>query len=370
MVTWYKEVERIMLNQYSINSTAEISPIWFSQIQNRYDAEIRNDQKVFHWTDSSELWDWDNCTVTAVKISENETRIVVRSKHKVHSNYRKKKVELKYMLGFDITKIEIPKIEKYHQPPEDNVKDKAYGPLRERWVFQVDSDYWIWQWAEDQKTLEESEVYKLYLKLIKVQSMPYAGKKSIFKDNEQEEDNLNDKIIPVIYQPAIDSWKNYVREIHCHKVSGNELEVTILFNNENLREHAILNPIYEWFRSWFYGRVIDVETFRILLVEKLPENFEFRGIYSGENDLEQDDIHGDKPDSNGKVQLHKIKYYFVNTFHPILFINTANHAMSEHDTNHSIWKWEYLPWENDSPIVFGKKSREKINKSFRPKLRF
>ena len=114
--------------------------------------------------------------------------------------------------------------------------------------------------------------------------MPYAGKKSIFKDNEQEEDNLNDKIIPVIYQPAIDSWKNYVREIHCHKVSGNELEVTILFNNENLREHAILNPIYEWFRSWFYGRVIDVETFRILLVEKLPENFEFRGIYSGEND--------------------------------------------------------------------------------------
>ena len=98
MVTWYKEVERIMLNQCSINSTAEISPIWFSQIQNRYDAEIRNDQKVFHWTDSSELWDWDNCTVTAVKISENETRIVVRSKHKVHSNYRKKKVELKYML--------------------------------------------------------------------------------------------------------------------------------------------------------------------------------------------------------------------------------------------------------------------------------
>ena len=151
-----------MLKQNPINSTTEISPIWFSQIQNRYDAEIRDNQKVFHWTDSSELWDWDNCSVTAVKISENETRIVIRSKHNVHSKYRKKKVELKYMFGFDITKIQIPKSEKYHQPPKDNVKDKVYGPLRERWVFQVDNDYWIWQWAEDQKTLEESEVYKLY----------------------------------------------------------------------------------------------------------------------------------------------------------------------------------------------------------------
>jgi hypothetical protein len=336
-------------------------------MQNRYDAEIRNNQKVFHWTDSSELWDWDNCSVAAVKISENKTRIVIRSSHNVRSNYRKKRVKLKYMLGFDVTKIHIPKSEKYHQPPKHNVKNKVYGPLRERWVFQIDNDYWIWQWAEDRKTLEESEVYKLYEMLIKVQSTPYSGKKSIFKDTaRKEEDNPNYTIIPVIYQPAIDSWKNFVREIHCHIVSSYELEVTILFNNENLREHATLNPIYEWFRSWFYGRVIDVETFRIILIEKIPENFELKGIYSGDNDLEQDDIHGDKPDSYGKVPLHKIKYYFVSTSHPIVFINTANHAMSEHDTNHSIWKWEYTCWEKDSPIIYGQKSREKIDKSFRP----
>lgn len=358
-----------MLKQNPINSVLEISPIWFSQKQNRYDAEIKNNQKVFHWTDSSEIWDWDNCSVNAVKISENETRIVITSKHKVRSKYRRKMVELKYMLGFDITKIHTPKSEEYHQPPKDNVKNKVYGPLRQRWVFQIDSDYWIWQWAENSKTLDESEVYKLYEMLITVQSTPYSGRKSIFKNNLQKEDNHNDTIIPVIYQPAIDSWKNFVREIHCRRVNSNEVEVTILFNNEHLREHAILNPFYEWFRSLFYGRVIDAETFRIKLIKETPENFEFKGIYSGDNDLEKDNIHGDKADSYGKVPLHKIKYYFASTSHPIVFINTANHAMSEHDTNHSIWKWEYTCWEHGSPIVFGKKSREKIDKSFRPKFR-
>lgn len=347
----------------------EKSPIWFSQKQNRYDAEIKKDQKVFHWTDSSELWDWDNCDVTAVKTSENQTKVVIRSKQKVHSRYRNRIVELKYMLGFDIGNVQPPESEQYHEPPKDNLKNKTYGPLRQRWVVQLDSYYWIWQWAENNKTLEESEVYKIFEMLRRVQSTPYSGRKSIFKNNMQEHENHNDRIIPVVYQPAIDSWKNFVREIHCYRVDNDELEVTILFNNEHLREHAILNPVYEWFRSLFYGRVIDIETFRIIFVEKVPENFEFKDIYSLDNNVEEDEIHGDKPNSYGKVPMHKIKYYFASTYHPIVFINTANHAMAEYDTNHAIWKWEYVCWENDSPVVFGNKSREEIDKSFRPKLR-
>jgi hypothetical protein len=63
-------------------------------------------------------------------------------------------------------------------------------------------------------------------------------------------------MIPVIYQPAIDSWKNFVREIHCHRVDSNEFEVTILFNNEHLREHAILNPIYEWSEVYFMDELL------------------------------------------------------------------------------------------------------------------
>jgi hypothetical protein len=56
--------------------------------------------------------------------------------------------------------------------------------------------------------------------------------------------------------------------------------------------------------------------------------------------------------------------------HPIIFINTSNHAMSEHDTNHRLWKWEYIAWQKDGPIEFGERSREEIDNSFKPNLRF
>ena len=287
----------------------------------------------------------------------------------MHSEYRKKDVELKYMLGFDVTNIQPPKCEEYHQPPKDNLKNKTYGSLRMRWVFQIDSQYWIWQWCEDRKTLQDSEVYKVYEMLIKVESTPYSGKKSIFDVNLDGNNSSSDAIIPVIYQPAIDSWKNFIREVHFYQVNNYEFEITILFNNERLREHAILNPVYEWFRSLFYGRVIDVETFRVILMKKVPEDFEFTGIYSGNSTIDKDDIHGDKVNPYEKVPKHKIKYFFASTRHPIVFVNTANHAMAEHDSNHEIWKWEYACWVKDSPVVFGKKSREEINKSFQSKIR-
>jgi hypothetical protein len=68
----------------------------------------------------------------------------------------------------------------------------------------------------------------------------------------------------------------------------------------------------------------------------------FDGIYSNEYGVDHDDVHEDKP-VNGKVPVHKIKYYFNNENHPIVFINTANHAM------YRLWKWEYVPWEKIVP---------------------
>ena len=44
-----------MLRRNPKNGLEDISPIWFSQKQNRYDTEIKKDQKVFHWTNRSEL---------------------------------------------------------------------------------------------------------------------------------------------------------------------------------------------------------------------------------------------------------------------------------------------------------------------------
>jgi len=341
------------------------SPIWFSHREYRYDAELKGDQRVFHWTEVSEIWDWDNCTVSALKLPTNEMRVVVRSSYTIYSKYMKREIKVKYMLGFDVTNIHELKQEDYPEPPKNNVKNKVYGSPRPRWVLQLDDHYWIWEWVKEGTRIEDSDIYQIYLMIKNVISAP-TDITNIFNVEVQDDD----RYIPVIYQPAIDSWKNFVREIHCCKIKDDEFEITLLFNNEELREHALLNPIYEWFRSLVYGRTIDVETFRIIFMETVPENFKFERIYSAENDIQQDDIHGDKPDKYGNVPVHKIKYYFVSKKHPIVFINTANHAMAEHDTNHELWKWEYIAWEDDNAIVYGEKSRKEINRSFKPKLEF
>ncbi len=339
----------------------ENSPVWFSHREYRYDAELKGEQRVFHWTDGSEIWDWDNCTVSAVKREQNKVRVVIRSTHTVYSQYRKRDVKLRYMLGFDVepAKIHPPVTEDYPEPPEHNVKNKVYGQPGPRWVIQLEDRYWIWEWAEQGKRIEDSNTYKIYT-MIKDVSAQAPSRSNIFNVPT----NDDGRIIPVIYQPAIDSWKNFVREVHCHKINDKKIEVTILFNNEQLREHAILNQIYEWIRWLIYRRVVDIETFRIILGDEVSKDFKFPGIYSGENGIHKDDIHEDKPDIDGKVPTHKIKYYFVNMKHPIDFVNTSNHAMAEHDTNDRLWKWEYVPWEGDSPAVYGEKSRKQIDRSF------
>lgn len=347
-----------------------MSSIWFSHKEYRYDAELKGRQKVFHWSERSEMWDWDNCTVTALSRHGGRVRVVVRSTNIVHSEYMKRVVVIRYMLGFDATDIRKPETGEYNEPPKGNVKGKVYGRVRERWVIQLDEDYFIWEWAEEGKGIEDSNVQKIYDLLKMKKENPDLGD-NVF-DLETGYDN---RIIPVIYQPAIDSWKNFVREIHCHRVGTDEIEVTVLFNNEELRQHAILNRAYEWLRSLVYGRSIDVESFKIILANDLPVRFRFERIYSNRYEIQHDNVHEDKPElySDGTIRVpeHDIKYYAdKERRHPVVFINTANHAMAEHDTNHRLWKWEYVAWEKDSPVVYGEKSRRQIDRIFKPKLKF
>jgi hypothetical protein len=341
------------------------SIVWFSHKENKYDAELKLFQKkYFYWTDKSPTWDWDNCAVTWIKKSEQELHVVIRSSKSVRSDYRGgRTVKVKYMLGFDVRAEDIhyPIKDDYRQP--DNKKKKD-GPVKSRWAFQLNKHYYIWQWAEEDKNgLENSEIYRIYSEIKKTLTEPITTKKSIFRVPGVPADN---RLIPVIYQAAIDSWKNFVREVHCHKVSEDEYEVTILFENEHLRMHSPLDLIYRLYRYLRYGRVTDIESFRIILKEGLPTKFRFEGIYSNEHGIEHDNIHGDIP-INGRVPTHNIKYYFNNEKHPIIFINTANHAMSFHDTNHKIWKWEYVPWEEDSAIIYGEKPRNKVDRYLWPK---
>ncbi|HKG70775.1 MAG TPA: hypothetical protein VKA87_02695 [Nitrososphaeraceae archaeon] len=347
------------------------SQVWFTHTEDRYNAELKGTQKVFYWTDQQQMWDWDNCTVSWLLRDRNTPssiiRIVIRSLNSVFSEYLKKEVKIRYMLGFDVeaSRIQPPEEERYNEPIDN--KPKKYGQERIRWVVKLDKDYSIWQWKEEGMTIESSKVYEIYKGIMKSLDEPIIpNAKDIFNVVAYDDNKIGKKIVPVVYQAAIDSWKNFVREVHCHALdNGQKIQVSILFNNEQLREHKIANRFYEWFRSWFYGRVIDVETFFVLLKDdnNNPELFDFPLIYSAENSIEQDSIHIDRYGIT-------IKYYFANLRHPIIFINTSNHAMGEHDTNHRLWKWEYIAWQKDGPIEFGQKSRQEIDNSFKPKLRF
>jgi hypothetical protein len=195
---------------------------------------------------------------------------------------------------------------------------------------------------------------------------------SIKSDNIFDIDvEKNDDIIPVIYQPAVDSLKNFVREVHCAKKSidsygSYEVEVTIIFNDEHLQKHniSIIDNLYRSFRRETYGRIFDIETFKIIgKKDTFEKKFIFENIYSDNNQLEEDSVHGDK--TPPPAPLRRVEFLFMNADHPVVFVNTANHALAGHDANRRLWKWEYIPWLKDAPIVFGNKTREEINGEFR-----
>jgi len=339
----------ILLNKYK-------SPIWFSHIECRREVK-RNliGKKKFKWTEISELWDWDNCFVSAVKKKEGKIKIIIRSSKLICSDYKQREVKLKYMLGFDIDHIGHLEEDEYNEPKGN--PNKRQGKLRPRWVVKLDKKHCIWQWKENERTKEVSELATIHKKLKNIEDQQYDPIKSnIFHTDSQQENSL---VVPVIYQPAVDSLKNFVREVHCNKIDDKIIKVTLLFNNEHLTKHKYLDKIYRIFRLIIYHRIADIESFIINLENAGPEKFQFPSIYSGNKDLEHDDVHEDKLEY-GNVPHRKIQYFFVNEKHPIVFVNTANHAMSYHDTNHRLWKWEYVPWEDDGPVILGTKTREEI----------
>lgn len=339
--------------------------VWFSHREKIY--KVTNGR--FIWTDKDQIWDWDHCTTGLVRTLENKLIVVVRSSTNKNSRFMgNKPVELRFMLGFQVNGFSEPRTESY--TARDNHPDpgKREGP-GERWVIQLDSDYWIWEWAKEGVDIRSSHIYGLYKQLQEEISHPSIQSDNIF---DIELDVQDDRIIPVVYQPAVDSLDNFVREVHCARsemADGSiETEVTLIFNNEQLRKHAyggIINKIYEGFRRLYHGRILDIETCKII-GRKEDNKLIFENIYSNKHQLDEDSIHGDPP----MAPKRDIKYYFIDQNHPVIFINTSNHAMAEYDTNHRIWKWEYIPWADNAPIKLGSKTRKKIEKQFKPILKF
>jgi hypothetical protein len=333
---------------------------WFSQEEPNWNSIIRDGRKVFE-QNGYKLHDWQNCSVSAFSTDSGNVRVNVRRRNIQYSMYMKRNIEIKFLYGFEISSIEEPVAEKYDQSSWRNHDGQEF-----RWVIHLKKegnqhrdrrDCSIWQWAS-QGDIRQSDIFRLFRDIeMKLKSPNYINLDDV-DDNDDTE--ANDQVIPVIVQPSTDGWKNFVRQVHSTKLDDFEDEFTLVFNDEHLRKHGILESFYRFLRPFLYGRLTDLESFRVILEGNDASHFVFSGIYSGKSDITEDSVHGDREWFLRKAPRRRVKYYYANRKHPIVFMNTANHAMAEEDNNTTLWKWEFVPWEADSPIVYGNKSRKQI----------
>jgi hypothetical protein len=353
-----------------------VETFWFSHKARRYQIEHEEFENIFTWKSNNQvMWDWDRCTISYGRLLKNgKIRFVVRSRTNRNSKYiGDKPVSLRFMLAIDAASVQEPWEEEYSVTSRREGLSSLAGKKYSRWVFTLDGRYWIWEWARKGKSMKSSRVYKLYETIRKLFESP--GVPEDDRIVRADIDAKADRVFPVIYQPSVDSLGNFLREMHCaRKVKpdgSRELEVSLVFNNEQLRKFSlfgVLDAAYREFRLQKYGRIFDIETFTISLgkpKDMSPSNnyFTFRSIYSDRYGLVYDTIHGD-PDGPPRP----VKHYLNAHDHPIVFVNTSNHAMAEHDNNPALWKWEYIPWDDRTPLAIGTKTRKQIDEFYQKKI--
>jgi hypothetical protein len=345
-------------------------PVWFY-----YSGYYRHLDKVYRdHAKKHRPWIWKQCKVIFFKISQEKMLFVIRRERtkpfssrvkepwsKIHTiNESKKDFKLKYVIGFDVDVTSLPNsvLEENIEEPLNDAQTE-FGPSKSCWALKLGDDHLIWEPKVEEKNKESTIIYKIFEEIQRRRNDQPVSTKFF---NIQLDSSITPKIYPVVFHPSKDlrGAKNYIREIHCYRetVDSNKIQVTIVFDNEQLREHKIVDQIYKLFRLLRYGRKFDVETFNLILDNETPVKYDFPDIYSKDFNIKKDNIHED-------ACALDIKYYFGDIRHPIIFINTANHAMAEHDANYSLWKLEYRPWEEECPIFFGNQSRCEIERRLR-----
>ncbi|MCV0430647.1 hypothetical protein [Nitrosopumilus sp.] len=329
---------------------------WFSYTQEEYVEKLQWLRRILKVKDKEKQFSYRHCTVQTVRTLDNKTRVILRRTNSKYSSYMEFTYTVNLMMGFVVDKTYEPTTEKI------TVKEKTY----DAWVINFDvvefkdSEFlrpitgvkiWMRKGTGD---IKSSEIYKLYLDIQKPRPITKFFESDVPKNSD---------VLPVIYQPRIDAWKNFLREVHVHPLSDKDFEVTLVFNDEILRAHGPLDAIYRGLRVLIHKRIQDVETFCMHFDEP---HFKFPGIYSDGKTIFEDDIHGHKTEDHPDGVPHvPIKYYFQSENHPVVFVNTSNHAMAQGDNNHDFWKWEYIPWTQNIPIIKKGLSREQVDDSFR-----
>jgi len=337
--------------------------LWFTHTEHIWKSEIHDWKPDFIWTDGLEKWTWDNCSVSAQKISNESIRIIIRSIGKVKTRISKNSTqesEITFSYNFDVT--EIPDIiteddfvitpNEYQKEPSQKKSRRVLKLVKTNESDSNKNKCEIWEWTS------ESGLNKIKQMLdeIKNTSPTKIEPMPVFPI-----DNIH-SFYPIIYQPAIDTAKNFLRQIHIYKKKDNLFEVSLVFNNEELRQNKFLNSLYEDLRKVIYGRTKDIETFQVVVEDSIPTKFIFEGIYSEDKTILHDTTHGDKKHwwNFGIIPKRNIDLYYVSTRFPKIFVNTSNHALSGRDNNRNLWKWEYVTWGENLPIGVGNKSRKRI----------
>jgi len=336
------------------------SNIWFSYDQKKY--TVNEITRELIWS-NVKRWNWPNCHFSIVGMKDN-VRLVVRRQKKLDRTNKGAEDKVNLMLGLVITKIYEPEFGLYGEPAEHNNDNQKWGPERNCWFIKLENlnfdekesyitNACIWKWSDVKNTCDP-DIFSIFQKLKSKQNKP--DKNKIF-DVESEP---TDRIYPVIYQPRIDALENYVTEIYWSK-KRNSLEFSIVFKDEQLRRWWIFDWVYRKIRRWKYGRVQDLESLTINDARS-AQTIQFPNIFSDFDDLKSDTKHGDNTFFGlFPAKKHEIAYFYSNECHPVVFVNTANHAMAEHDNNHQFWKWEYAGWETDSPIKVKQMSHEEVD---------
>lgn len=302
----------------------------FSYTQEKYDEFNEHGRRYLNWTNKEETWNYKDCTITVLGHKDG-THIVMRREREGKSSFKKSDYILKLMMGFTATDVQ----KNYSNSKYEltftvlQTMDKHHRDLKDVRI-----------WSSDKEAVE-----KLHHTI--QEKMKNPDSENIIASNSQ----TNTELIPVIYQPRVDAWNNFLREINIHK-ENDSYTVTLAFQGEVLRKFFLIDPFYKLFRFFRYKRTVDIETFEVI-----KDKFYFENIYSNNDTLFDDSTHNKK--------AIPIKYYFSDENHPVIFINTSNHAMAPHDNNHDFWKWEYVPWSNTMPLKYGKKTKEETEKSYR-----
>ena len=306
----------------------------FSYRQEIYDEVKEAKRYYLFWRNQEKIWRYKDCSVQVIGMDNNRARVVIRRKKSGYSKFMESDFEVNLMMGFVALNVKKEKrgFKNILSFDIEQSTDIAHRDLKD---VQIWSDY-------------EHETEDLYNTILQKQNNTSTS-------NIIESDYLerHDSMVPVIYQPRIDAWENFLREIHVHK-ENDLFNVTLVFQDEVLRRHGILDGIYRYIRLIKYKRTVDIETFSFK-----NNQFFFEDIYSGQSNLFEDTIH-----EQGEIPA---KYYFQDRNHPVIFVNTSNHALAPHDNNHDLWKWEYVPWGNKIPIKLGSKTRQEVEETYQEK---